>query len=379
MIYFDHVATTPINPEILKSYFELLSKYFANSSSQHLLGARVDSLQTRARQQIADLLGIKAEEIIFTSGSTEANNTAIKGVGFKYQNRGKHIITTANEHPSILKVCEQLEKVFGFEITYLKGNSDGKIELDELKQVIRKDTILVSIMQVNNETGSINDVEGIGTYLKENHPHVFFHVDAAQGIGKIPLNLENIDLLSMSAHKLNGLKGSGMLIKKNRVQIEPLLAGGNQENGNRAGTSNWPINVMLAKTLRLAYESREDHYAIVKRYNDQIREGLKDIDGVFINSPLDASPYILNISFNGHQAEVISNYLEENDICVSTVSACSSQKAIYSYVIYNMFNDMNRAKSSIRISLSHLNTDDEILKLITVIKKANREVKKKND
>ena len=376
MIYFDYAATTPINPEILEAYNQLLKKYYANSASMHIMGAQVDSLQVRARKQIADILKVKPEEVIFTSGATEANNTAIKGVALKYQNRGKHIITTKVEHPSVLKVCEQLEKVFGFEVTYLPVNQDGKVELQVLKSAIRKDTILVSIMQVNNETGSINDIEEIALFLKENYPHIFFHVDATQGIGKLPLNLANIDLLSLSAHKLYGLKGSGLLVKKRAVQLEPLLVGGDQEYELRAGTSNWPVNVMLAKTLRIAFEESEKHYQIVKHYYDEVVDVLKGDENFQINSPSNGSPYILNVSLKGLKAAVVAGYLEKHDICVSTVSACSARKDPYSYVIEAIYNDMNRANSSIRICFSHLTTEEEVATLIKVLKLAPKEIKR---
>ncbi|MGI6377598.1 MAG: cysteine desulfurase family protein [Bacilli bacterium] len=370
MLYFDYAATTPVYPEVLKAYHELLEKYYANSASAHYMGSQVASLQNRARQQIADLFGVKSNEIIFTGGASEANNLAIKGVAFQAAKRGKHLITTSVEHPSVLNTFKQLEEEFGYEVTYLPIDETGRVQLSELKKALKKTTTLVSIMFVNNETGVVNPVEEIAAYLKVNWPLVCFHVDATQGIAKIKLDVHNIDLLSLSAHKIYGLKGSGLLLKKEKVQLLPLISGGEQEFGLRAGTSNWPVNVMLAKTLRLGFENRERNYQKVLNFNKKVRAAIASLEGLKINSPSDAMPYILNVSFMEKKAGVIANYFEKEGICVSSISACSSQKEIYSPTIAQMFKDEKRALSSIRICFSHFNSDSEIEKLITVIKKA---------
>lgn len=374
MIYFDYAATTPLNKEVLNSYYELLNKYFANSASAHYLGVEVNSLQERARKQIADLLKVKDDEIIFTSGASEANNLALKGVALEYANRGKHIITTSVEHPSIINTCHQLEKL-GYEITYLDVDSSGKVSIDDIKKNIRKDTILVSIMFVNNETGSINDIESIAKFIKNNYPKVIFHTDATQGITKMKLDLSNVDLLSMSAHKIYGLKGSGLLVKKQNINLEPLISGGHQEFEYRAGTSNWPANVALAKAFRIAMENMDNNYKIVKAMNEKVRDAIKDIEDIDINSPIDASCYILNISFKNKKGAVISRFFEDEGICISTVSACSSKEEPKSYVIEAMFNDTDRAIGSVRICFSHLSTAEEVSKLIDTIKKASKAIK----
>lgn len=374
MIYFDYAATTPIDEEIINTYASLLRKYFANPSSNHILGSQVDSLQTRARQTIASFLHVDSEEVIFTAGASEANNLAIKGIAFKYANRGKHLITSSIEHHSVLNTFKQLEE-FGFEVSYLPVNSDGVIELETLKEAIRPDTLLVSLMHVNNETGSINKIDKIGKYLKDNHPLVFFHSDMTQSLGKIPTNLEYVDLASMSAHKIYGFKGSGLLIKKKKIKLTPLISGGSQEFGYRAGTSNWPINVVLSKTIRLALESLDTNYTLVKGFNNQVREAIKLIDGMEINSPIDASPYILNIHLKNKKSAVIAGYFEQQGICVSTTSACSSKSEKYSHVINAMFNDQQRALSSIRISFSKYTKQEEVDCLIEVLKKATTATK----
>lgn len=374
MIYFDYAATTPIDEEIMNTYASLLRKYFANPSSNHILGSQVESLQTRARQSIASFLHIESEEVIFTAGASEANNLAIKGIAFKYSNRGKHLITSSVEHHSVLNTFKQLEE-FGFEVTYLPVNSDGIVELQTLKEAIRQDTILVSLLHVNNESGSINDISTIGRYLKENHPLVFFHSDMTQSFGKIHTDFTYVDLASMSAHKIYGFKGSGMLIKKKKIQLMPLIAGGGQEFGYRAGTSNWPINVILSKTIRLALESLDLNYQLVKKYNDQVRKEIETLEGVEINSPINGSPYILNIHFKNKKSAVIASYFEQQGICVSTTSACSSKNEKYSHVINAMFNNQQRALSSVRISFSKFTKQDEVDCLIEVLKKATTATK----
>lgn len=370
MIYFDYAATSPVDEEIISAYAELLHKYFANAASMHYLGAQVDSLQIRARETIASIIGVNGDEIIFTSGASESNNLALKGAAFQYTKRGKHIITTMAEHPSVLNCCAQLHDLFGFEITYLPINGQGQVEVEALKAAIRPDTIIVSIMFVNNETGAINPIKEIGEYLKKNYPQIVFHTDATQGLGKIPLDLTYVDMLSISAHKLYGLKGSGFLLKKRNVNLVSLISGGTQEYGYRAGTSNWPANVMLAKTIRKAFDEQSTNYTKILNYNLQIRKAVNNIEGIAMNSPEVASPYIINISFVNKKSAVIAAYFEQEGICVSTVSACSTKKEKPSYVIQSMYNDDARSASSIRISLGKYTTQEEVDTLIAILKKA---------
>ncbi|MFA7156712.1 MAG: cysteine desulfurase family protein [Bacilli bacterium] len=367
MIFLDYASTTPIDKEVLKSYWELLNKYYANSASNHQLGLEVDSLQNQARNQIANILKVKMDEVIFTSGSSEANNFAIKGVAFKYKNRGKHIITSSIEHKSVLECCKQLEKEFGFEITYLQPDENGKITLETLKKHIRKDTILVSIMYVNNEIGTINPIPEIGSFLLEK-PTIIFHCDATQAIGKIPIDLKNVDLVSISAHKIYGLKGSGILVKKKNIEILPLIAGGGQEYGYRSGTSNWPVNVMFAKTLRLATNSQMENYEHVLQFKKIIIEHLKKMESIQINSPIeDSSPYIINFSIKNKKAAVVAQAFDDQGICLSTISACSTKTEMPSHVVFETFKDIKRAESSIRVSLSKFTTLEEIKQFLKVL------------
>ena len=367
MIFLDYASTTPIDRDVLNSYWEILNRYYANSASNHQLGLEVDSLQNQARNQIANILKVKMDEIIFTSGSSESNNFAIKGVAFKYKNRGKHIITSSIEHKSVLECCKQLEKEFGFEVTYLEPNEEGRITLETIEKNIRKDTILVSIMYVNNEIGTINPIPEIGKFLFDK-PTIIFHCDATQAIGKIPVDLNNIDLVSVSAHKIYGLKGSGILVKKKNIELLPLIAGGGQEYGYRSGTSNWPVNVMFAKTLRLAFDNQIDNYNHVLKLKEKIIDHLQGIENIQINTPAEnASPYIINFSIKNKKAAVIAQAFDDHGVCLSTISACSTKTEMPSHVIYETFKDIKRAESSIRVSMSKYTTFEEITKFLMVL------------
>ena len=374
MIYLDSCATTKVDESVLDAYYKFSQKYYANSSSLHTMGQEASNIFKKARKQICDILNINEDELIFTSGASEANNMALKGVILKNLKRGKHVITSKVEHPSVLNCLKQMEELFDIEVTYLDVNSEGVISLSDLKNAIREDTILVSLMFVNNETGAINDVEGIKKVLKGKN--ILFHCDATQGLMKIPLSLDGIDLLSMSGHKLHGLKGSGFLVKKRHVNLVPLIIGGAQEDGLRAGTSNYPLFISLAKTVRLAYLDMDKNYQHVKKLNDYLREELNKMSFIKINSPINGSPYCLNFSLDGINAKVVHNYLQEKGIMVSTVSACSSSKITTSYVILDMFNDVNRASSSLRVSFSKYNTIEEVQELVKVLKDACNEIKR---
>lgn len=357
MIYFDNAATTKLNKEVLKGFNDLNLKFFANSASTHKLGIESYRLEEKARSQIATLLNCEPNEIIFTSGATESNNLAIKGSALKYKNRGKHIITSRVEHPSVLNAFKSLEEDFGFHVTYLDVNSDGSIELDSLKKAIRDDTILVSLMAVNNEVGSINPIKEIGELLKK-YPKVIFHCDATQAIGKIKLDYTNVDLLSMSSHKIHGFKGSGLLLKRKNIDLMPLFSGGGQEFNYRSGTNNYIYEVCLAKTLRISFEELENNYKYVKELNDYLRIKLEELN-VRINSPINASPYILSLSLD-KKASVVSEALSLKDIYVSTKSACSSKKSPTSYVLLAMGKSSLDSMNAIRISFSNENTKEEI-------------------
>src|SRR5699024_9277838 len=254
MIYLDNSATTKPHKEVLNSFQQVSERFYANPSSIHSLGGEAEELLRQARIQAAHYLQSQSNEIVFTSGGSEGNNLAIKGIAFKHQKRGKHIITSIVEHPSVLKSCMSLEEV-GFDVTYLPVNEAGVISVTELEQAIREDTILISIMHVNNELGSIQPIDEIGKVVQK-HPKIFFHVDDVQGFGKVPLSLrENgIDLCTISGHKIHGLKGTGLLYVKNGTSLYPLQHGGGQEHNYRSGTENMAGAVSLVKAIRMIHE-----------------------------------------------------------------------------------------------------------------------------
>ena len=369
MIYLDYASTTPILEEIIDSYTKLLKTEFANSSSIHSLGLKVNSYLEAARSQILNLFKRSEDQLIFTSGATESNNLAIKGFVEANKGKGKHLITSAIEHPSVLGVFKELQNQ-GFDVTILSSNNQGIIEEEELKKAIRKDTILISIMALNNETGIIQPYEKYAKICQENK--VAFHSDITQALGKIDLDFSCFDMASFSAHKIHGLKGSGGLFKKKHIRLNPQLIGGGQEYGLRSGTTNWPLDVALAKTIRLALERRQQIYNKTKElYNYLFREINKD-QNIHINSLSDfnhQSPFIFNFSIPKRQSEVIIHGLEEHGFFVSSTSACGSRKENYSHVILDMTQNIELASSAIRVSLSKDVTLDQIKSFILALNK----------
>ena len=303
MIFFDSASTTPLHPEVLKTYNYILENYYANSDSLYNTGVKINHLLEQSREQIAKMLKVKDDEIIFTSGASESNNTAIKGICLKYQNRGKHIITTEFEHSSIYGPIGYLQKL-GFDVDFVKTLDNGKVDLEHLKSLIREDTILVSITAVNSEIGIIEPIEEIGLMLKE-YPKIFYHVDMTQSIGKMKLDLSNVDLASFSAHKFFGVKGIGVLIKKESINIEPIIHGGKSTTIYRSGTPATPLIASISKALRLVCTDIDKHYEYVKDINRYVRDELGKYELVKVNSPDDALPYILNISVLGVKPEVL--------------------------------------------------------------------------
>lgn len=377
MIYLDYVSTTPLNSEVNKMYQSLLNEYFANADSLYSLGIQTSRLMEQSRSLVAEMLHVKPHEIIFTSGASESNTTAIKGCAFQYQNRGKHLITTAIEHSSVYNTFVQLRDVFGFEVDFISVNHDGSINLEELKSKIRNDTILVSVMYVNNEVGVINPIKEIRNIIQSINPKVKFHVDMVQALGKIPVDLSVVDLASFSAHKIYGLKGSGILFKRESTTLVPLINGGQQEDGMRGGTSNTATHTMFAKTLRLVLENQEQKYKHVQELNHYVREQLQKEKDIVINTPLDnSSPYILNFSCIGYKPEVILHALEKEECYVSTKSTCSSHKSDVSKTLAAMHLNDAIASSAIRISFSHLTTKQEVDEFLFHLRHILKTIKK---
>ena len=372
MIYLDYAATTPVRPEIKETYFKLLEQYYGNSDSLHDIGREAGKLMEQSRALIAQLLHVVKDEVLFTSCASESNNYATKGFALQNENRGKHIITTCVEHSSIHNAMEQLKERFGFEITYLPVTEKGCVRIEDLKQALRKDTILVSMMLVNNESGAINPIAECADYVHQ-HSRAMFHMDAVQGAGKIPLPLKHVDMATISAHKIYGLKGSAILYKKRNIELLPLISGGQQEFGLRAGTSNVPTNIVFAKTLRLALEQQASAYAHVKKLNELVRHELSQMDDFVINSPDNASPFILNFSDLKIGSEIMLNALNAYGFAVSAQSTCSTKSKAMSHVVLQMGLGELRATHAIRISLSHLTTEEEIKKFLVALKEIHHD------
>lgn len=379
MIYFDNSATTKPNDAVLETYTKVASNYFANPSSLHRFGAKSKELLDASRKQIATMLGVLSEEIIFTSGGSEGNNLAIKGLAYSYKNRGNHIITSRIEHPSVRMVMEELESN-GFRVTYLQVNKNGVIDLEELKAALTKETILISIMGVNNEVGSIQPLQEIGETIA-NREHTFFHVDFVQGISKVPLEIGQmaIDLLTFSGHKFHALRGTGVLFKKKNVHLHPEILGGGQEMGYRSGTENLAGGVALAKALRLALENEQNTSELIEIRDYLLSEIAYMPDMTVHTKKSVAAPHIICFSAKGHRGEVLVHALEKEDIYISTTSACSSKQKLASSTLKAMGVTDEEATGAVRVSLSYENRLSEakifIQKLQEIIENLNKVVK----
>ena len=357
MIYLDYSATTPTNDEVLDTFVKVSKEFIGNPNSLHTLGRKSADLIDAATKQIADILNINPKEIIYTSGASESNNTVIKGICLQYQNRGKHIITTNFEHSSIYGPLSYLQTL-GFEVDFVKADENGVVDLDDLKHLLRDDTILVSITAVNSEIGIIEPIEEIGEILKD-YPKCFFHSDLTQIIGKKKVNLENIDLASFSAHKIFGIKGIGGLIKKEKINLMPLIHGGKSTTIYRSGTPAVALIASLSKAMRLAYQNIEDNYKYVEKLNSKLRNELGKYSTIHINSNDKCLPYILNLSVLGVKPETMLHALEEKEIYISTQTACASSNS-YSKAVYSLTNSKELAETSIRISISYVTKEEEI-------------------
>lgn len=371
MIYLDNSATTKPDQSVLDSFIKISTDFWANPSSMHQFGGDAESLVERARLQSSSILGVKPSEIIFTSGGTESNNTAVKGIAKQYANRGNHIITSVIEHPSVREPFEQLAEN-GYRVTFLPVDSEGKISTEELKKAMTDETILVSIMHVNNEIGTIQPIEEVGAIVNA-YPKCFFHVDGIQGFGKVPLDLEKakVDMYSLSAHKFYGLKGTGLLYIRDGIILDSLLAGGNQERKIRSGTVNVAGAVSIAKAMRISIEKFDNHINKMKEMHAYLFRELAKIDGVVMNSPSeDCAPHIVNFSIPELNNEVFARTLEEKQIYVSTTSACSSKTRAVSKVVSKLGKGDKVAGSSVRLSLCFETTQEEIETALEVIRES---------
>lgn len=368
-IYLDNSATTKPYKEVIDKMVYALSTDYANPSSLHKKGIEVEKNIKTIRQDIARTIGAKDKEIYFTSGGTESNNTIIRGVANLYKKRKNHIISTEIEHPSVLATLKDLESE-GFDVTYLKVNKEGKIDLEEFKNSIRPTTSLVTVMHVNNEIGTIQPILEIGKYIKTLKEKIYFHVDAVQSYGKINFRPSkyNIDFMSVSGHKLHGPKGIGFMYIKENNRLKPLLTGGGQEVDLRSGTENVPGIYGLSEAIKIINTDLNEKIEKINNLKDMLKEGLVDnIEDLKINSSNDGVCHILNVSFKDIKGEVLLHYLEQKGVYVSTGSACSSKKK-GSHVLNAIGLNKDEIDGAIRFSLSDMNTEEEILKTIQIVK-----------
>ncbi len=375
LIYFDNAATTKVDPEVLQTYIKVSETTFANSSSVHFEGQKAKRLLDKARDLILSSFGLSStHQVVFTSGATEANNLAIKGFVLKYKNRGNHIIVSSIEHASVLEVVRQLEQEFGFNVTYLPVDETGNIDIAQLANAITDKTILVSVMAVNNEIGVINDIDNIALFLKA-YPKIAFHVDATQAVGKINLNYSNVDMFSFSGHKIHGLKGTGALIKKKKLELLPINCGGGQEDNLRSGTNDVAGDVSLAKAVSLANSKINEKLSKITAISYFIYEYLNNNSDLYeINSTPD-NPYIINFSLRNKKASVVVEGLSNKNIMVSSISACHSRRETNSYVVEAMGKGDVLSHNTIRISLDISNTIEEAKVFIKELDNLVKEIK----
>lgn len=365
MIYLDNSATTMVDDRVLETFNKVCKNYPGNSNSLHSLGIKSKELEEYATEKISNLLGVKPSEVIYTSGASESNNTVLKGVASKYKNRGNHIITTPLEHSSVLETCKYLENK-GFIIDYVKIKDNGLIDIEDLERLLTDNTILVSVAYVDSELGIRQDIDTISKIVKK-YLKCYFHVDATQAIGKIKVDPTNIDFISMSAHKIFGLKGIGLLIKKDNIVIDNLIHGGKSTTIYRSGTPALPLICSLMKALELVIPNIDKNYEYVSLLSNKIKNNLKKYDNIHINSTENSIPYIINFSVIGVKPETFIHTMEEEDIYLSTKSACSTSDISLS--VDSIYHNREISMSSIRISLSYKNTEEEIDKFIEVFDK----------
>ncbi len=363
MVYLDYSATTPVDERVLDTFCKVCREYPGNSNSLHSLGVKSKELEDYATEEIAKLLKVKPSEVIYTSGASESNNTAIKGICLKYQNRGKHIITTYLEHSSIIAPLNYLTGL-GFEVDFVKIDDNGLVDLADLKRLLRDDTILVSVCMVDSEIGLRQPIKEIAEILKD-YPKCFFHVDCTQALGKIPVDLSCVDLASMSAHKIYGMKGIGLLIKKENIVFEPLIHGGKSTTAFRSGTPALPLIASLMKAMQLIIPDVDKNMKYIEKLNKRVRKELSKYPLVHINSTENSMPHTINFSLRKIKPETFLHALDTHEIYISTKSACSSAKSM-SNSVYALTKDEELSNHSLRISLSYKTTDEEIDKFFQV-------------
>ena len=377
MIYMDHSATSPVDPEVFEAMKPYFIDSFGNASTLYSLGREAKNAMESAREEVASIIGAEPKEVIFTSGGTESDNIAILGTAYKLRKKGNHIITSDIEHPAVDETCKYLEKN-GFNITYLPVYKDGIVKIKDLEDAITDKTILITIMHANNEIGTIQPISEIGRVARENK--IYFHTDAVQTVGKIPVNVKelNVDMLSLSAHKLYGPKGIGALYLRQGVRIEPIMHGGGHEKGIRPGTENVPGIVGLGKACSIAKENLQRDAQKLISLRDMLIDGvLAENEDSYLNGHRTKRlPNNANFRFTGIEGESLILHLDAKGISTSTGSACSSTKLEPSHVLMAIGLKEMEAHGSLRISLGHENTEEDIEYAITAIKEVVEKLRK---
>jgi len=367
MVYLDHSATTAVDPEVMETFIKATENFWGNPSSLHHFGALAEQVVFKSSRQILTLLDADDHQVIYTGGATESNNLALMGI-FGQEFKG-HLITTAIEHPSVYEVAHELEKK-GVKVSYLNVNQSVQDILKELENLIQKDTMLVSLMHVNSEMGLVLPIKEIGELLCL-HPRIKFHVDGVQSVGKLPVSLKaaHIDMLSLSAHKIHGIKGVGGLVVRRNILLTPEIIGGGQMNGMRSGTVNGPGIASFAKAMRLIVSHQKSAYEKISQLYKETLQALNEIPEVTINqTPWEHSPYIINFVVSGVKGETMVHALSEHDVYISAKSACASKTKKASYVMLAIGASEEVATESLRISFCWQTTADEIQTFITALK-----------
>ena len=363
MVYLDYAAGCPVKKEVLDCFYDVSLKYFANPNSSHKLGLEAKNVIDEATSDIAKILGVKSDEIIYTSGASESNNLVIKGIASRYRNRGRHILISSLEHNSIVSSATKLQES-GFEVEIIPVLPDGLIDIESLKGMIRDDTILVSVCSVDSELGIRQPIEKIASIIKE-YPNCYFHTDATQAIGKVMIDYSLVDLITITPHKFYGLSGIGILIKRSNVSITAQIDGGKSTTIYRSGTPTLALIVSSAKALQLAYDEEKSSYDYILKLNNIIKNGLVKYKRVHINSTANSINNIINFSVKGIRAIDLERRLESYSIYVSTKTSCCPIETP-SKLVYALTRDKSLSSSSIRLSISSFTTLDDVLEFLRV-------------
>ena len=370
MIYLDYSANTPADPAVLDAFYQTERRYIGNPNSTHPAGQAARAEMARVTDSIAALLGVLPQEIIYTSGASESNNLALKGIVQASRHVGKHIVSTALEHSSVGGALSALQQQ-GCEIDLVDIRQDGTLDLEQLRELLRKDTVLVAVCAVDSELGTVQPIREIADILKD-YPNCRLHVDATQAVGKTELVLDGVDTMSIAPHKFYGLNGSGLLVKKKHLVIEPQIHGGGSTTPYRSGTPALGLAVSMETALRLALEGQNERIAQIAALNRRLRTELGKYPAVRFNSPENAVPHILNLSVSGVKGTVFQRELGNHGVCVSVKSACSTERTP-SKAVYAVSHDRKNALSSWRISLSHLTTEAEITEFLQIFDRCYKE------